>query len=160
VPVGIEKVLFRAARDPGFRGLLLEDRPRALQAAGVELRPFEREMLAAISPAALAGTIDSLVPENPRKRRFMGLVAAATTSLAAGTAVVSCDDPGRDDVIRGDTTDTDSDSETDTDTDSDTGTVDTDTGPPETDGMTIGDEIDGDFADWPGWNARRGGGNG
>jgi hypothetical protein len=164
VPVGVEKLLYHAARDDDFRELLLSDRERAATEAGVTLRSSERAALEAIPVDTLVAMIDSIVPTNPRRRKFMGLVAAAATSLAAGTAVIACDDDskpqpagvGPDTDVDGDT---DSDTDTD-DTDSDTSTVDTDTGPPETDGMTIGDAIDGDFSDWPGWNRGGGGKNG
>jgi hypothetical protein len=47
-------------------------------------------MLAAVPSATLEDMIDRVVPENPKKRRFMGLVANAAASLAASTVLVSC----------------------------------------------------------------------
>jgi hypothetical protein len=97
VPVGFETLLYRAARDDAFKRQLLAHRPSALAAAGIRLRPSEEAMLSQISDEALARMIAGLVPSNPRGRQFLGKVAAAATSLAAGTAagsfIVSCEEP-------------------------------------------------------------------
>ena len=127
VPVGLEKALYLAARDDEFKARLLADPAAFIAEQGIELRPSELATLSAISPAVLESMVDRLVPENPRRRKFMGLVAAAAASLAAGTALVSCDDDvgkgiGPDTDIDGDTdTDGDTDSDTDTETDTETG---------------------------------------
>jgi hypothetical protein len=131
VPVGLEKVLYLAARDPDLCKKLLEDRAGTIAALGVALRPSERAMLEAAPRAALETMIDRIETSNPRRRRFMNLVAAAATSLAAGTAAVGCDvDPGNA-VSMGDTgdvdTDTDMDAGEDASADTDTEMVDTDT---------------------------------
>ena len=84
----------------------------------LRLRPSERAVLEAAPPAALAAMIDRIDASNPRRRKFMNLVAAAATSLAAGTALVGCVGElggARDDV------DTDADASEDADV------VDTDT---------------------------------
>jgi len=138
VPVGFEKALYHAARDDGFKTRLLEDPLRAIEEAGIALRPSELAMLATVTPAALERMVDRLVPENPRRRRFMGLVAAAAASLAAGTATPACGDDAETDPQEdwsggvGPDTDVDGDTDTDTDTDADTDTA-TDTA---TDTMT------------------------
>jgi hypothetical protein len=119
VPVGLEKILYLAARDTGLRERLLADRGGTIDALGVALRPSERAMLAAAPAAALAAMIDRIDASNPRRRKFMNLVAAAATSLAAGTALASCD-PGQ---SRG----VDPGVDTDEDAGADTDTVDTDT---------------------------------
>jgi hypothetical protein len=127
VPVGLEKVLFLAARDPDLRARLLADRAGAIAALGVELRSSERAMLEAAPIAMLEAMIGRIRPENPRKRRFMTLVAAAATTLAAGTTAVGCDvDPGNA-VAMGDTGDVDTDTDTDADAGPDANVVDTDT---------------------------------
>ena len=135
VPVGLEKVLYLAARDPKLRERLLADRAAAIAALGVQLRPSESAMLEAAPGDALEAMIEKIDASNPRRRKFMNLVAAAATSLAAGTALMSCD-PGQSmgvgpDMDAGDDasadTDTDADSDSDTDTGSDSDTVDTDT---------------------------------
>jgi hypothetical protein len=150
VPVGMEKVLFHAARDEEFKKKLLSDRQAAIAECGIELRPSEEATLKVVSNAALETMFANIVPENPRRRKFMGLVAAAAASLAAGTASNACGEAEPQDVnvdagVSGDTdidgdTDTDGDNDTDTDgdtdtemdaggdsgTDTDTDTVDTD----------------------------------
>lgn len=144
VPVGMEKILFHASRDEEFRKKLLSDREIAIAQSGIRLRPSEEAMLKVISNTALEIMIANIVPENPRRRKFMGLVAAAAASLAAGTAGEGCGDDvetehptwdaggnGSDTDVDGDTdsdTDTDTDTDSDSDTDSDTDTdTDTDT---------------------------------
>jgi hypothetical protein len=117
IPVGLERILYLAARDPSLRDRLLEDRAGTIAALGVELRPSERAMLEVAPRAALEAMIDRIEPANPRRRRFMNLVAAAATSLAAGTAGVACDTIDNDepihDVDGGVGPDTDSDTDTD-----------------------------------------------
>lgn len=141
VPVGFEKALFHAARDDEFKTRLLTDPRAAIDGAGIKLRPSELAMLSAITPEALDAMIAGIVPENPRRRKFMGLVAAAAASLAAGTVAGSCgDDDDNDDSEDTDTVDTDNQDtdldggagpDTDVDSDSDTDEVDTDN--PDTD---------------------------
>jgi hypothetical protein len=92
VPVGIEKILYRAAGDVEFRKELLGDRERAVAASGMTLRESERAVLRAVPDDALAAMIDRVPLANPKRRRFMNAVAAAVTSLAAGTAAMGCDE--------------------------------------------------------------------
>ncbi len=124
MPVGLEKILFHAARDTIFKRLLLADRDAAIEESGVSLRPSERAMLSVATDDALEAMIARINPSNPKKRKFMGLVAAAATSLAAGTVLVAggCDAQT---VVKGSTADEDIDGsvdsgDTDTDTDTDT----------------------------------------
>lgn len=136
VPVGIEKLLFCAAKDPELKARLLSDRGRALAEFGGDLEPSEQAMLGAIPDHALEVMIESINPENPWRRSFMGQVAAVA-SLAAATATVSCAfqtkgaDPGPDyDGLPPEgstTTDSGTDSGTTTDSGTDPGTT-TDTG--------------------------------
>ena len=163
VPVGLEKILFHAARDDGFKKLLLADRVTAIEKSGVSLRPSERAMISVATDDTLEAMIAKINPSNPKKRKFMGLVAAAATSLAAGTALIAggCEAqvektaPGLD-AGTGSDTDVDSDSDTvdtfpedtsvdgirpDTDSDTDTDT-DTDT---DSDGDAGGDSGDTDM---------------
>jgi hypothetical protein len=135
VPVGMEKVLFHAARDEEFKKKLLSDRQAAIAECGIELRPSEEATLKVVSNAALETMIANIVPENPRRRKFMGLVAAAAASLAAinvdccaSPAGVDPDtdvDGDDDNNDTTDDTDTGADSDTDGDTDAD-GDTDTD----------------------------------
>jgi hypothetical protein len=159
VPVGLEKILFHAARDDSFKKLLLADRDAAIEKSGVSLRPSERAMLSVATGDALEAMIAKINPSNPKKRKFMGLVAAAATSLAAGTALIAggcvsesagsrIDEDIDGSVDSGDTdTGTDSDTDTGMDSDTDTGTdsdtVDTDTGGPYVD-AGVGPDADTD----------------
>jgi hypothetical protein len=128
VPVGVEKILFRAAGDEGFKERLLSDRAEAIEESSVTLRSSEAGMLTAISNEALSNMIASINPENPKRRKFMGLVAATAASIVAGTVDSGCQSAGV-------SVDTDQPSSTDTagadpDTDIDGGMdggVDTDT---------------------------------
>jgi hypothetical protein len=111
VPVGVEKLLYRAAQDPEFKEKLLQAPAAVAAEAGIGLRPSEVAMLGVVPPAALEQMIANIEPDNPRRRKFMGLVAAAAASLAAGTA--GCDNPA--DPADG-ATGSDSDVATDSDT--------------------------------------------
>jgi len=161
VPVGLEKVLFHAAQDEGFKKRLFADRAQAIAESGIRLRPSEEATLKVIPDASLEVMIAGIVPENPRRRKFMGLVAAAAASLAAGTAATGCDvsaetkHPAVDAGIGPDTDvdgDTDTDSDTDTETDSDAGedgspdtdTVDTDEPYVDAGGVRPDNNVDGD----------------
>jgi hypothetical protein len=89
VPVGVEMLLYRAARNPQFKQQLLDDRAGAIADSGVRLRASERAALQNVSPQVLCNMIERLRPANLRGRRFMTKVAAAVTSLAAGTAMAT-----------------------------------------------------------------------
>ncbi len=97
VPVGIEMLLYQAARDPSFRRRLLRDRSAALSESGFALRPTEKTTLEAIPNTALASMIERMEPKNPRNQGLMAKVATVAATVAAGTAactvLVSCDDP-------------------------------------------------------------------
>lgn len=127
VPVGLEKALYLAANDREFRARLLEDWRVALEERGVTLRPSERAVLEASTPRMLARMIDGIVPSNPRRRKFMGLVAAAATSLAAGTAAMGGGCVEKDQTNAGVDAGVGGDVDTDTDTDTDMDAGDTDT---------------------------------
>ncbi|MBW2523679.1 MAG: hypothetical protein JRI23_05865, partial [Deltaproteobacteria bacterium] len=96
IPVGFEMLLYRAAQRPEDKRQLIADREQAAAQWGIPLRASERATLAAVSDAALGAMIDRIQPNNPQRRRFMGNIAAAVTSLAAGTvalgAAAGCDD--------------------------------------------------------------------
>jgi len=129
VPVGLEKIMYLAARDPELRRRLLEDRAATIDGFGVALRPSEKAVLEAAPRAVLEAMIDRINPSNPRRRRFMNLVAAAATSLAAGTALPACDTVDHDATPNYDSGGDGPDVDTDTDADAgeDADVVDTDT---------------------------------
>ena len=92
VPVGLEQLLFLAAQDETLKADLLADRNGTVERLGVQLRPTEATTLGSVSDAALQAMIERIRPDNPKQRRIMRLVAATVTSLAAGTAVIACDE--------------------------------------------------------------------
>jgi hypothetical protein len=147
VPVGIEKLLYLAARDPELERRLIEKRAALAAELGVGLRLSERETLEQVPEAGLRAMIRALVPENPRRRRMMRVVAAAAASLAAGTATIGCD--AWDGQGKGCTMDADVDGSfdaaADTDGASDSDTVDTDTDSFVGGGVLPDADVDGEF---------------
>ncbi len=95
LPVGLEKLLYLAAQDKTVKADLLADRQDTIDRLGIRLRPSEAVTLQSVPNSALEAMIDRIRPENPKKRKIMRLVAATVTTLAAGTAVISCDEDGR-----------------------------------------------------------------
>lgn len=89
IPVSLEQVLLRAARDEDFRDALLDDREAALEASGFSLRPSEVMSLKAMPDQVLRTTIERLDPPKQRNQRFAKAVATAV----AGSVLfaVSCD---------------------------------------------------------------------
>lgn len=89
VPIGIEKLLVRAAGDPGFRQRLFEDRAATVEAVQEELSPSERSILESVPDQALAAMIGRLSQEPYKARPFARKVAAAVFATAALGAVVT-----------------------------------------------------------------------
>lgn len=94
VSAGIERVLFLAATDDGFRAALMRDRGGAVEAAGLHLQASERAILQHAPAELLAGAIASLdtSQSNVQRRTFMKAVAASTAGLAAAGALGCSDD--------------------------------------------------------------------
>lgn len=89
IPIGIEKLLCRAAADGELKRGLLYDRTNVLKAPGLELSDDERAILASIPALTLETMIDRIDLQRHPKRTFMkGVVAAAV--LAAATTLVDC----------------------------------------------------------------------
>ena len=86
VPVGVERALFLAAGDRGFRAELLADRDDAVRARALPLRDSEAALLRAVPASQLEAFVDSLdvSPTNVERRAFMGAVAAGAALVAAG----------------------------------------------------------------------------
>jgi hypothetical protein len=107
-PRGIEVLVKKAAVDPAFKTLLLDDRAAAAAEIGLELSPSESFMLAAIPRAQLETIIaQTSVPEEHR-RAFQGKAAAAMlAALSIVTAAPGCGTgsrPDRPDKDKGKTT--------------------------------------------------------
>ena len=91
VPIGIEKVLVRAAADSEFRNLLFTTRQAALDSLQGELSPTELQVLISIPEATLEGMIHSIDLQRHGKRRFMKGVVAAALVASAATGVLGCE---------------------------------------------------------------------
>ncbi len=92
VPVGVERVLYAAARDPEFRARLRQDRDAAIIERGLILRPSELAMLRLIPAEQLEVSIDAMdtSPDNLKRRTFLGAVAASAAGLVAGQPLSGC----------------------------------------------------------------------
>ena len=85
IPAGIEKTLYKASIDAGFREQLFEDRFGTIEDHGLHLTELERRMLEAIPDSRLDAIISQIRPAQHGKRKFMKAVATAVVTLAAGT---------------------------------------------------------------------------
>jgi hypothetical protein len=90
VPIGIEKVLVKAAASRGFRRRLLKEREAVLDELGEALSDTERTVLASIPASSLEKMVDRLDLKKHGKRKFIKAVAAAAFITAAGSAAVGC----------------------------------------------------------------------
>lgn len=97
IPVGVERVLFRAAIDPAFREAVIASRDAAT--AGFNLTGSERTMLRLAPAAQLRAAISAVdpSPESLGRRRLLRTVAASVLAVAAGTAAPACD-PGNEPI--------------------------------------------------------------
>ena len=91
IPIGIEKVLCRAAADPTFQQTLLEDRVATLATLEAELTKTELAILTSIPAASLAEMVLRIDLERHSRRKFMrGVVAATLAAATAGLGVLGC----------------------------------------------------------------------
>ena len=91
VPMGIERVLRKAAADQRFRARLMSDRTGALERSGLELSDSERAILLAIPAEHLQAMIAQLAPRDPARRSlFRRLAAAAGIALFGATTQTGC----------------------------------------------------------------------
>jgi hypothetical protein len=91
VPIGLEKVLCRAAGDPRFRAALLADRGAAVEASGFELLASERAVLDSVPVSVLGAMIGRIDVRRHGRGRFMRGVLAATFAATTTLAVQACD---------------------------------------------------------------------
>jgi hypothetical protein len=95
VPIGIEKVLARAAADPTFRVALFADRRAAIDDAGYEMLASELTVLESVPEGVLASMIGRIDLRKHGQRKFMrGVVAAAFASAAATSSLLGCENAG------------------------------------------------------------------
>ena len=92
IPVGIERALYLAAKNPAFRKKLLEDRSGAIERAGLRLTSVETMVLESLPQGTMASIIDRLAVQDRTRRGFMKKVAASMVTLAAGSATSGCSD--------------------------------------------------------------------
>jgi len=105
IRVGLERVLYLASRDKGFRAALLADRAKALESAGLELSAGETAVLASVDGGALETMVNNVRPESRKDHRFVKAVAATFVTLATGTTGCETTEGDVDvDPIRGITT--------------------------------------------------------
>ncbi len=91
VPRGVEVLIKKAAVDPQFRQLLLEQRAEAAKTIGLELRHSEIAMLAGIPRAQLEAIISQTRVDAKLRPILMG-AAAAVMLVALGADLAGCGD--------------------------------------------------------------------
>ena len=90
IPIGIEKVLCKAAVDPVFRASLYENRKEALKALGGELSEAEAAILMSIPVESMETMVARIDPPKHTRRSFMKGVMAATLAAASAAALADC----------------------------------------------------------------------
>jgi len=89
VPMGMERVLRRAAADQRFRARLVTDRTGALERCGLELSDSERTILLTIPAEHLQAMIAQLAPSSPARRSLFRRLAAAAGIALFGVATAT-----------------------------------------------------------------------
>ncbi len=102
VPRGIEVLLKKAAVDPEFRQLLMDQRGGAAAAIELELHPAEKDMLQSIPAEQLARLISQTVVPREQRRVFLGRAAAAMLVALGAIAVLPMCAPAKSRGIRPD----------------------------------------------------------
>ncbi len=95
VPMGIERVLRKAAIDEGFRSRLVAGREATLDASGLAFTDSERAILLATPEEQLSAMVDRLQPAAPARRGFLRRVAAAAGLAIFGAVNWGCRDRAR-----------------------------------------------------------------
>jgi len=90
IPIGIEKVLCRAAADGRLKASLLDRRESALDELAHELTEAEREVLESIPGSSLQVMIDQIDLKRHPRRKFMRGVMAASFLAASATTMLDC----------------------------------------------------------------------
>jgi hypothetical protein len=91
IPIGIERILYVAARDDQFKMRLIDDVHSAVASLAIKLTPSEMAILENTPRNVLENMIRRFDPSKHSRRRFGRAVAAAALSVATGTVAVSCD---------------------------------------------------------------------
>jgi hypothetical protein len=90
IPIGIEKLLCRAAGDPALRDRLVNDREAALAAFRDDLSPGEIAILTTVPAEALLTMIANIDLKQHGRRRFFRGVAAASLAATTALGTISC----------------------------------------------------------------------
>lgn len=99
IPISMELVLLRAARQETFCSALLDDPEGTLEEHGIEMRPSERAMLLSMSRGVLETMIGRFRTTGPGRSRFAKKVATAAASTLVVTAI-SCGEASSDEDTR------------------------------------------------------------
>jgi hypothetical protein len=91
VPIGVEKVLVRAAADPVFRHRLFTDRAAVLAQLGGDLSQTEAAVLAGVPAGTLTEMVNRIDLKGHGNGRFMKGVVAAALVTSAASALLGCD---------------------------------------------------------------------
>ncbi len=89
IPRGVEVLVKKAAVDPAFKQLLLEERAAAAEAIALKLEPAEVAMLNAIPAKQLAAIVANTKVSPSLRPAFLGY-AAAVMLAALGALTASC----------------------------------------------------------------------
>lgn len=88
IPRGLEVLVKKAAVDPGFKKILLDQRAGAAEAIGLKLIPSEEAMLAAVPVAQLEGIIAHARVSPKFKPVFLGYAAGAMLAALGGSLLI------------------------------------------------------------------------
>lgn len=96
IPVNVEQLLLRAARDVDFRERLLASPCEVLDSYEPALRPSERSVIESMPAHVLTTIIDRLAPPRRRQQRNSAFASAVATAVAGTMAftVSSCASDG------------------------------------------------------------------
>jgi hypothetical protein len=89
IPRGLEVLLKKAAVDPEFKALLLNQRAEAAATIGLELAPSEVLMLQSAPVEQLEAVIARTTVPQEHRRAFLGQAAAAMLAALAATTLGS-----------------------------------------------------------------------
>jgi acyl carrier protein len=93
IPQGIEVLVLKAAVDPDFKRLLLQERSAAAAAIGLELTAAEATMLAAVPAAQLEAIAARAAVPQEHRRAFLGQAAAAMLAALGTIRLAVAEEP-------------------------------------------------------------------
>ncbi|MDX9723113.1 MAG: hypothetical protein RBU37_20345 [Myxococcota bacterium] len=90
IPLGLEKVLFLASRDPHFAERLLKERCQAIDLAALPLTTLEQRLLASVPEPQLRSMIRSVQQQPSHARSMMRSVATVSLAALSSLALGAC----------------------------------------------------------------------